>query len=90
MISYSIYEFPKKGIFKITTNEYRFPEGWVCKEEEYEIIGETDYGYVYKLIESGYDEWVGNKIIQHSYTLPIYIHKSRFVRWATTQLALFT
>jgi hypothetical protein len=83
------YENPKKGIFRIETGDYKLPGGWVQKEETYIIIGETELWFIYRLQESGYGEWIGDKVIQHEYVLPVGIHKSRFVKWTDCQLALF-
>jgi hypothetical protein len=65
------------------------PGGWKQKHEAYTIIGETDLHFIYRLQESGHGEWVGDKVIQHQYILPIGIHKSRLVKWMDQQLTLF-
>ena len=87
--TYIEYGIPRKGVFSVTTDEYRFPEGWVEKEEEGIIIGETDDCYVKRLINSGHGEWVDGQVIQRSYIVHVGYHKSRFVRWESTQIELF-
>lgn len=76
------YDTPKIGVFSVETGEYKALIGWVKKEEEASIIGETDNSYVTRLLESQHGEWVGNKVVQHKYILPIGIHKSRLIRWS--------
>lgn len=83
------YSLPKKGVFHVDTNEYKLSVGWLQKEEESLIIGETDDLFVNKLIPSGHGEWVGDIVIQHEYIVCIGYRKSRFVRWVSTQLSLF-
>ena len=83
------YENPKKGVFRIDTNEYKLPGGWVQKEETHTIIGETKLWFIYRLQASGHGEWVGDKVVQWEYILPIGIHKSRLVKWEDYQLELF-
>ncbi len=83
------YEVPKKGIFLIETNEYKLPQGWLKKEEEFTIIGETDDCFIDRLLPSCHGEWIGDKVVQRKFILPIGVHKSRFVRWTSGQLTLF-
>lgn len=83
------YSEPKLGVFLITTNEYRFPDGWVQKEEEILIIGEDDDSFVHRLLHTQHGEWIGDVVVQRELILPIGVHKSRFVRWQPTQLPLF-
>jgi hypothetical protein len=87
--NYQSFEFKKRGIFEICTGIYELPIGWIQKHEEREIIGETDLLYVTHLLKSSHGEWVGNKVIQHQYVLPIGIHKSRLVEWVNSQLSIF-
>lgn len=89
LYGYTKYDTPRKGIFKVEANEYVLSIGWLQKEEEETIIGETDDSYVYQLKESEHGEWVGNKVIKHRYILPLGIHKSRLARWTSGQLTLF-
>ena len=89
LYNFKRYAFPKFGLFNIDTNQYRYPEGWVQKKSEYKIIGETDDCFVYKLIESGHGEWLGDNVIELKYILPIGIHKTRLVRWKEGQLTIF-
>lgn len=87
--AYTPYEFTKKGLFSIHVNEYIAGEGWASKQEERTIIGETDDCFIEKLIPSGHGEWIGEKVIEHKYILPIGLHKSRLIRWTYGQLSLF-
>jgi hypothetical protein len=90
LFEFKAFDQPKLGVFRVETGEYTLPVGWVKKEEEITIIGETDDSFVYKLVPSGHGEWgVGDTVVQHNYILPIGVHKSRFVRW-NSQLNLFS
>ncbi len=82
------YEQIKTGIFKEDTNIFKLPGGWVWEEKTVDIIGETEDSYVYELSESGHGEWIGDKVVQHKYILPMGIHKSRFIRWKDRQLQM--
>lgn len=42
------YSFPKKAIFSATTSEYNIQTGWIEKQEESIIIGETDDCYIFR------------------------------------------
>ena len=88
LYNFKKYDTPKFGIFNITTDEYT-SKGWGLKQEKYKIIGEDDETFVYELLESGHGEWVGDKVIQKKYILPIGVHKSRFVKWTSGQLSIF-
>jgi len=83
------YPEPKKALFRVETNEFKLPIGWIQREEEHVIIGETDDCFIYKLLPTKQGEWVGDVVIQREFILPIGVHKSRFVRWIPTQLPLF-
>jgi hypothetical protein len=83
------YDLPKFGVFNIDTNEYKLPGGWIQKETEFKIIGETEDTFVTRLQEGGHGEWVGDVVIEEKYVLPIGIHKTRFVRWIPGQLSIF-
>lgn len=87
--NYQQYQTPRNGLFKVETGEYKYPEGWVQEEKEYTIIGETNDNFIERLIDSGHGEWLYGEVIQHKYTLPIGPHKSRFIKWITTQVQLF-
>jgi hypothetical protein len=82
------YEHPRKAIFNVTTDEYG-PDGWIEVEEEKTIIGEVDIGYIYGFITTGHGMWEGDDRYQVEYTSANWIHRSRFVRWVTTQTELF-
>lgn len=82
------YPIPKVGLFRLETDKWQSPGGWVRKEEKCTIIGETEHHYVYKIVESEQGEWVGKKVIKHTYLLPMGIHKTRLIRWFG-QLSLF-
>ena len=87
LYNFIAYKNPKIGIFQIMTGEYNGK--WVCEDVSILIIGEIDDCYIEKLVDSGHGEWVGDEVIQHIYTIPIGPHKTRFVRWESTQLTLF-
>lgn len=89
LYDYKPYEHPKNGLFRVETNEYKLPGGWIQKLEAIKIIGETDLHFIYELRESGHGEWIGSEVINYKYILPIGIHKSRLERWIDTQLSLF-
>jgi len=89
MPDYKAYDCPRKGIFNITTSEYRLPKGWVLKPTEHTIIGETDEHFITRLSTLEYGEWIGEEVVQRSEIVPIGVHKTRFVRWIDTQLVLF-
>jgi len=89
LYNYQAYESAKRGLFLIETGEYKLPGGWERALEENSIIGETDDTYVVRLLQSGHGEWVGDTVVQRSYTLPIGINKTRFVKWVNVQLSLF-
>ena len=82
------YKNPRIGVFSITTDEYG-PGGWVCVKEEYTIIGEHDEGYIYRFVYTSdpHSDEFGE--YEPYWTFPIYIHKSRLIRWKDTQLTLF-
>ncbi|RYG33496.1 MAG: hypothetical protein EOO01_33150 [Chitinophagaceae bacterium] len=83
------YDQPKVGVFKITTDKYEPGVGWVLKEEEHRIIGETKYDYITRFLTTScpYSDDLG--CYEAHYTIAIGIHKSRFVEWKTTQTSLF-
>lgn len=87
LYNFKKYDIPVMGIFRVETGLYG-KDGWIRKEEQNLIIGETENMYVTKLYESGHGEWVGNEIIQHEYILPSGPHKSRLVKWMPTQINL--
>jgi hypothetical protein len=89
LYNYKAYENPLYGIFsvEIVPNEYKLPEGWLCEEREFRIIGECDDSYVTRLQETTGNEW--GVEVQDKFVLPIGIHKSRFIRWVSNQLSLF-
>jgi hypothetical protein len=89
MENYQPYEYKKKGLFNVCTGVYQLPEGWLQKQVEREIIGETRLFYVERLVDSSHGEWVGNEVIERKYTLPIGIHRSRLVKWIDNQLEIF-
>ena len=89
MYNYIPYEYPKNGLFGITSDIYKLPGGWVLVPEQYLIIGEDDHSFIYKIVKSGHGEWIGNKVMQLEYYLPIGLHKSRLIKWLPTQTILF-
>lgn len=90
LYNFKAYPAPKKALFKVDTNKYILPEGWIQKEELYTIIGETDDSYVYKLYKSEHGERnEKDKVVIKKYIMPLGVHKSRLVRWTEGQLLLF-
>jgi hypothetical protein len=90
LYDYKQFSTPKKGLFRIDINKYDIKRGgWLQKEVEHTIIGETDDSFITHLKPSEEGEWVGNKVVKHKFILPLGIHKSRLVQWTTGQLALF-
>lgn len=85
-----IYKYPKKAIYRRTTNVYLSGRGWQFEEIEATIIGETIEAYIeyFKETSCGYWDELG-RYTAH-YCLPIGFHKSRLVRWGKeVQLSLF-
>jgi len=90
LYEYNHWEQPKKGLFNVIKQPLEdTPEGLAQVQVEKLIIGENEQGFVYQLIKSGYNYWEGDEVIEVCYTLPIWIHKSRLVKWIDTQLELF-
>lgn len=81
--------YPKTGIFHITTDEYKLPDGWVQKEKETTIIGETEDLYVERVLKSSYGLWERGVVRTKNHKVNIGFHKSRLVRWKSGQLSLF-
>lgn len=79
LYNYKPYVVPRNGLFSITTDEYKLPDGWVAKEEIRLIIGEADGMYVERLADYSSES-----------IIPIGLHESRLVRWCETQLELFS
>lgn len=88
---YTPYEASKIGVFRVETGEYDLHgAGWIQVEEDSLIIGESEDCYINRLLETSDSWWEGDKIVTTpNYLVPFGIHKSRFVRWKTTQLSLF-
>lgn len=81
--AFTAYDNPVKAVYKVETGEYKFPVGWVQKEVTDLVVGETTDCYVYYFLKTESDDWTKTKM-----TLPMGFHKSRLVRWETTQLQL--
>ena len=86
--NYKPYIIPKLGIFNVHTDEYKLPGGWVQKEEEIEIIGETDDDYIHRLFETEYED-CRKANYKQKYIMPLGIHKTRLLKWLPNQLKLF-
>lgn len=84
---YKAYAEPVAGLFGIDAGEWGV-NGWVVRNDLITIIGETEDTYVYRLLETGHGEWVGEEVIEYEYVLPIGVHKSRLIRWEGIQLLL--
>lgn len=85
------YKVPRKGLFSVYKKDgkYILGKGWENEIVELTIIGEDSTSYIEKLSKCEEGKWVGNKVIKEKYTLPLGVHKSRFVKWTTGQLRLF-
>lgn len=85
------YDKPKVGLFSTEKHNgsYSLTSGWEKEIKEYLIIGEDSTSYVYKLKPTEEGRFVGNKIVRKKFILPIGIHKSRLLKWRTTQLSMF-
>lgn len=88
---YKHYKHPKRGVFSLEkpNGKYVLPGGWESELKEVVIIGEDDNCYVYELRESEQGYWVGEKVVNRKFVLPIGVHKSRLLNWIGTQLQLF-
>jgi hypothetical protein len=88
---YEAYPEKRIGVFRVEKkpSEYRLPEGWVMVEEQRTIIGESNDCYVTRLLKSELGFWQGDEIVTEYSTLPLGLHKSRFVKWLPVQLSLF-
>lgn len=83
------YKQHRIGIFRIDTNVYDVNVGWIHREEERVIIGETLYSYTYEYLTTSCGYWDDLGRYTAYYTMALGIHKSRFVKWKETQMTLF-
>lgn len=81
----------KTGVFFVEKEpfEYVAPGGWKNAVEKQIIIGETKILFVTQLIKTETGRWEGKTLITEKHIVPIGIHKSRLIRWETSQLSLF-
>lgn len=85
------YEKPRKGTFsvhKTDPSEYTV-NGWTCIPVQDTIIGEDEDTYVTRLLESYYDEWVGDSKRTVKGKICLGYHKSRLIKWDAVQLTIF-
>lgn len=78
-----LYTESRKAIFKIHKGE------WDNVEEEVIVIGETDDGYITRIIETSIPYWDQYGRYEAHMCLPLCIHKSRFVKWCSIQMEIF-
>jgi hypothetical protein len=85
------YAQHKKGLFNIDTNVYDVTgeRGWIQKEEESVIVGETYDCYITRFLTTSTGYWDDNGKYEAHYTMAIGIHKSRFIKWLPFQIKLF-
>ncbi len=74
---YNLYEAPRFGIFRISTDHYTMANGWSNKLEKAKIIGEDEDTYITELLPE-----------DDGTMLPLGIHRSRLERWTDGQLEL--
>jgi len=53
------------------------------------IIGETDDCYVTRILDSSYDEWVGDSKRRVTGKICLGYHKTRLIKWEAIQLSIF-
>lgn len=82
-----LYENIRTGIFHGFIEDST--KGTIEAIVEKRIIGETYDGYITEIRESSIPMWddMGKYDIQMC--SPVYIHKSRLIKWTITQLELF-
>jgi len=85
---YVPYQITKNGTFNVETNEYNLELGWMKKQEKIDIIGETKDTYTVRIIHGNHGLWIGDIVVGLYYSLPLGVHKSRFVSWNNNQLKL--
>jgi hypothetical protein len=78
-----------KGLFNLNTDVYHPKIGWVQKQEELVIIGETYDSYTIRYLTSSAPYWDTNGRYEAHSTTAIGVHKSRFIKWLPTQMQLF-
>ncbi len=66
--------YPRTGIFRTDTGQYKLPEGWLYELKELEIIGESKEYYEYRRIGDG---------------RKLSIHRTHLHQWKTGQQTLF-
>lgn len=91
LFGFKRYGTPKVGLFSVEKRNgiYSLTTGLEQEIKEYSIIGEDSTSYVYRLQPTDEGRYVGNKIVRKQFILPIGIHKSRLLKWKTSQLSMF-
>ncbi len=84
----NIYKTPRKAIYNSPEGKYHPVKGWLQVEREVLVLGETDSIYITEIRESSltHNDELGCYTSQ--YCFPVGFHKSRLVKWVTTQLEL--
>lgn len=84
------YDSPKKGSFLVLSEQGEYnSKGWVQVPVNDIIIGETDDCYVTRILDSKYDEWVGDEKKTVTGKICLGYHKTRLIKWEAMQLSLF-
>lgn len=83
-----IYKTPRKAIYNSHEGKYHPVKGWLQVEREVLVIGETADNYVYEFQESSCPHWDELGRYTTHYCFAVGFHKSRLVKWVTTQLQL--
>ena len=84
------YDREKKGSFSVEKEPAEYnSKGWAMVPVNAIIISETDDCYVTRILDSKYDEWVGDAKKTVTGKICLGYHKSRLIKWEAMQLSLF-
>lgn len=83
------YKIAKKAIYLTVTDEYDINEGWLHEQREAMVVGETKDCYITEFKDTKIGYWDEMGKYETWLTMSIGFHKSRFIKWCTTQLELF-
>jgi len=76
------YDSPKKGSFWVLSEQGEYnSKGWVQVPVNAIIIGETDDCYVTRILDSTYDERVGDAKKTVTGKILLAYHKTRLIKW---------
>ena len=89
--NFTKYDQPRKGTFSVHKTDPAIynKNGWVCVPVQDTIIGEDEDTYVTRILDSSYDEWVGDTKRTVKGKICMGYHKSRLIKWDAVQLSLF-